>query len=125
EEIQVFKPVDSPKEINISNSKSRLLTIPVELTLKVKDVPGQEDFIFRFMPQHYPLLDGNGDKYEVEKVTILKKDGWDGKNQLTAPADIRVLLTYEIPADAEQVALLVNGQLFIGEHVYVINLNVE
>lgn len=125
EEIQVFKPVDSPNEINISNSKSRLLTIPVELTLKLKDVPGQEDFIFRFMPQHYPLLDGNGDKYEVKKVTILKKDGWDGKNKLTAPADIRALLTYEIPKNVEQVALLVNGQLFIGEHVYVINLDVE
>ncbi|WP_214843271.1 ABC transporter permease [Exiguobacterium sp. s150] len=121
EEIQVFNPVNPPDGIQISTPTSRLLTIPVQVTVKLEDVPGQEDFTFRFMPQHYPLLDGQGDKYEVKDVTILEEEGWDGKSQLTVPANVKVLLTYEIPSEVERVALLVNGNLFIGEHVYVID----
>ena len=121
EEIQVFNPVNPPDGIQISTPTSRLLTIPVQVTVKPEDVPGQEDFPFRFMPQHYPLLDGQGDKYEVKDVTILEEGGWDGTSQLTVPANVKVLLTYEIPSEVERVALLVNGNLFVGEHVYVID----
>lgn len=121
EEIQVFNPVNTPDGIQISTPTARLLTIPVQVTVKPEDVPGQEDFPFRFMPQHYPLLDGQGDKYVVKDVTILEEGGWDGKSQLTVPANVKVLLTYEIPQEVERVALLVNGNLFVGEHVYVID----
>ncbi|MGY0202298.1 hypothetical protein ACW7EJ_01140, partial [Acinetobacter soli] len=40
EEIQVFNPVNPPDGIQISTPTSRLLTIPVQVTVKPEDVPG-------------------------------------------------------------------------------------
>jgi hypothetical protein len=125
EEIQVLEPIESPDGMETSTPTNRLLSIPVQLTVKQEDIPGQDEFTFRFMPQYYPLLDENGDKYEVKEVTILEQGGWDGNTQLKAPTDVEILLTYEIPSEIERVALLVNGDLFVGEHVYVIHPDVK
>jgi ABC-type antimicrobial peptide transport system permease subunit len=107
------KLVETSEKINVKNN-NELITIPVTVE------QGGDSGYVTYKPQTYKIIDSKGNEYPTKDMKVLEKENWKNNINLYSPGKAKVLLTYEVPEDAE-IALVVENSFNVGTILVEIN----
>jgi hypothetical protein len=94
--------------------ENKLISIPITFERKV--VRDELSGIMEYYPSVYKLIDGEGNEYSVKDMETIEKKGWNGV-YIKSPGIASVLLTFEIPKDADNLILVMKNNSFAGDIV--------
>lgn len=96
--------------------ENKIISIPITFERKVVRNELSSGTKMEYGPSTYKLIDGDGNEYSVKDMKTIENKGWTGF-YIKSPGIASVLLTYEIPKDADNLILVMKDNSFAGDIV--------